>query len=306
MKPLELAYAGFESPDHERWREIGPAVFGFELAPASSDGAVRLRLDSRAFRLAFHHGHQEKPLYLGWLLPDSAAIDAAIADLHRARIAVTENDAASCRLRSMARVVSFVDPFGLPHEFCCGPQTEYAFTPGRDIGGFVTGDGGAGHLALNVPDLQAADDFFSKVMGFVPSDIIDDFTEIRFFHCNPRHHSLGLAHIPKKRAGVHHFMVEVRTEDEVGIAYDLCRKYDIPIATTIGRHPNDRMFSFYCKVPGGLELEYGCGGVRIEDDATWQQVRYDRISTWGHKDAMMPTLLKKVVKTMRRHGIGEI
>ena len=50
----------------------------------------------------------------------------------------------------------------------------------------------------------------------------------------------------------------------------------------------------------------GFGGVRIEDDATWQQVRYDRISTWGHKDAMMPTLLKQVVKTMRRHGIGEM
>ena len=89
-------------------------------------------------------------------------------------------------------------------------------------------------------------------------------------------------------------------------AWGALAKDDRFIVTTIGRHPNDRMFSFYCKVPGGFELEYGCGGVRIEDDATWEQKRFDRISTWGHKDAMMPTLLKKVVKTMRRHGIGEM
>jgi extradiol dioxygenase len=306
MKPVELAYVGFASPDYQRWREIGPAVFGFEVAPDGTDGAIRLRLDQRDFRLAIHSGSQDKVRYLGWLLSDSTAIDTAVVELRRAGVSVTEEDAATCRARAMHRVVSFSDPFGLPHELCCGPVGGRPFTPGRAVGGFITGDGGAGHCALNVPELQAADDFFSKVMGFVPSDIIDDFTEIRFFHCNPRHHSLGLAHIPKKSAGVHHFMVEVKTEDEVGIAYDLCRQYDIPIATTIGRHPNDRMFSFYCKVPGGFELEYGCGGVRIENDATWKPVRYDRISIWGHKDAMLPTLLKKVVKTMRRHGIGEL
>ena len=60
MKPLELAYVGFESPEYLRWREIGPAVFGFELAPNTVDGAVRLRLDQREFRLAVHAGSQDR------------------------------------------------------------------------------------------------------------------------------------------------------------------------------------------------------------------------------------------------------
>lgn len=302
MKPLELAYVGFQAPGHARWRTIGPEVFGFALAADGADGAVRLRLDTRAFRLAIHPGPRDKLCYLGWRLADAAALDAAIAELRQAGIAVAEADAATCRARAMARVVSFTDPLGLPHELCCGPEAEQAFTPGRALNGFVTGDGGAGHCALHVPELQAATDFFTRVMGFAPTDIIDDFTEIRFFHCNPRHHSLGLAHIPQKPAGVHHVMVEVHDQDEVGRAYDLCRQHGIPLSTTIGRHPNDRMFSFYCKVPGGFELEYGCGGLRIEDEAAWTPTRYDRISLWGHKDALMPALLKKLVKTLRRRG----
>jgi hypothetical protein len=50
---------------------------------------------------------------------------------------------------------------------------------------------------------------------------------------------------------------------------------------TLGRHPNDEMFSFYGFTPSGFQFEFGWGG-RLIDDADWTPKTYDRISDWGH------------------------
>ena len=34
---------------------------------------------------------------------------------------------------------------------------------------------------------------------------------------------------------------------------------------TLGRHPNDRMFSFYAKTPSGFQFEFGWGGREVDD-----------------------------------------
>ncbi len=59
------------------------------------------------------------------------------------------------------------------------------------------------------------------------------------------------------------------------------RRPGIPIASTLGRHTNDRMTSFYAVTPSGFQIEYGRGGVKI-DDTTWDVRTYDA-STWGHR-----------------------
>lgn len=45
---------------------------------------------------------------------------------------------------------------------------------------------------------------------------------------------------------------------------------------------NDRMVSFYMETPSGFDVEYGYGGVEI-DDAIWQPTTYRSTSIWGHK-----------------------
>jgi hypothetical protein len=42
------------------------------------------------------------------------------------------------------------------------------------------------------------------------------------------------------------------------------------------------MTSFYVTTPSGFQIEYGSGGVVIDDD-TWQIAHYDAVSAWGHK-----------------------
>jgi hypothetical protein len=69
--------------------------------------------------------------------------------------------------------------------------------------------------------------------------------------------------------------------DDVGLAFDRALGSGVRIMQTLGRHPNDRMFSFYAKTPSGFQFELGWGGREI-DDATWQPAEHDRISEWGH------------------------
>ena len=85
--------------------------------------------------------------------------------------------------------------------------------------------------------------------------------------------------MPKR---MHHFMLQLAELDGLGHAYDRCVKHGVAIAQTLGRHPNDRMVSFYAVTPSGFQVELGWGA-RTIDDATWRVETYDRLSEWGHR-----------------------
>jgi catechol 2,3-dioxygenase-like lactoylglutathione lyase family enzyme len=89
----------------------------------------------------------------------------------------------------------------------------------------------------------------------------------------------ALGHAMEKK--LHHFLVEARSMDEVGLAFDRALKAGVRVVLTPGRHPNDRMFSFYARTPSGFEFEFGWGGREV-DDATWTPTTYHQISEWGH------------------------
>jgi len=68
-----------------------------------------------------------------------------------------------------------------------------------------------------------------------------------FLRCNRRHHSLALV-AGKDRYTLQHIMFEVDTVDAVGAAFE--RSCDLGVAqSTLGRHSNDEMFSFYALAP---------------------------------------------------------
>jgi hypothetical protein len=85
------------------------------------------------------------------------------------------------------------------------------------------------------------------------------------------------------KAGIHHIMMELFNLDDVGQAYDLALSAPEPrIATTLGRHTNDFMTSFYARTPNDFMIEYGWGGRSI-DPQTWQPVEMAYgPSLWGH------------------------
>ena len=69
--------------------------------------------------------------------------------------------------------------------------------------------------------------------------------------------------------------------EDVGKAYDRAIQAGVPIMQTLGRHPNDRMLSFYALTPSKFQFEFGWGG-RLVDDTDWTSTTHDRISDWGH------------------------
>ncbi len=275
-----LSYIGFRSPSASEWETFGPEVLGAQLAEPGPDGAVRLRVDDAEARIVVHPGERNELAYFGWEVGDPAGLDAATERVRRAGLAI-DTDPGAAAARRVAEVVAFVDPFGFRHELSYGLAAGGAFVPGRPISGFVTGDGGLGHVVLIVPDLARAVAFYCDVLGFKVSDTIDQGVSITFLHCNPRHHTLALA-AGRGVVGVHHLMLEVGSLDDVGSALDIVGARGLPLAMGLGRHTNDLMTSFYVRTPSGFEIEYGTGG-RLIDDASWTVGAYDMQSLWGHK-----------------------
>jgi 2,3-dihydroxybiphenyl 1,2-dioxygenase len=187
--------------------------------------------------------------------------------------------------RGVARLVKYLDPGGLPSELFVGPSM--ASEPFRSSivkSGFVADEQGLGHLVISAQSQEQNRAFYEEVLGFRLSDrIVADIhgfhVDIVFLHANGRHHSVAFGDRQRKR--LHHFMLETRSIDDVGLALDRTLKAGLRLMQTLGRHPNDRMLSFYAKTPSGFQFEFGWGG-RTVDDATWQPTQYDHISEWGH------------------------
>ena len=104
---------------------------------------------------------------------------------------------------------------------------------------------------------------------------------LEFFHCNERHHTLALVPVPLPKR-LNHMMFETLSLDDVGFALDRCVAAGAPLTMGLGKHTNDQMVSFYVKSPAGFDIEFGWGGIPV-DDATWRIGHFDKISVWGHK-----------------------
>jgi hypothetical protein len=86
-------------------------------------------------------------------------------------------------------------------------------------------------------------------------------------------------------------MVEANSIDDVGRALSNCLAAGTHLTFTLGRHSNDNMLSFYPVTPSGFDIEFGWGGLEVEDDS-WHVLTHDRNSAWGHVFQRPPRPLK--------------
>lgn len=104
--------------------------------------------------------------------------------------------------------------------------------------------------------------------------------ESRSADLGSRHHALAVAR-NSSFTGLHHLMLEVGDINDVGTAYDICQDRKLPIRTGIGRHTNDQVVSFYATAPTLFHIEYGYGGIQV--DESWMPKTYTQNSVWGHR-----------------------
>lgn len=279
-----LSYLVFEVSNLGAWARFATDVLGIEVSDAEG-GGLALRYDDHQQRILLVEGPADDLAALGWEVDDAPALDALVATLRAAGVEVGEGSDAACRQRRVSRLVSFVDPAGNRVEIvrgaACLPDP---WSSPLVRSGFVTGEQGMGHCVVRARTLPESEAFYTGLLGLRHSDRVRTSVhghpvDIAFLHANPRHHSLALsAHLDRR---IHHFLLEVAGMDDVGMAFDRACRSGVEIVLTLGRHPNDRMFSFYARTPSGFEFEYGWGGMQV-DDATWQPTIHDRISAWGH------------------------
>ena len=302
MQLQALGYFGVRSKDLEEWATYGTRFLGMQLVDKSR-GTLALRMDDRKQRVIVQADEGEGPSFYGWEVTDAAALDALAAHLEKSGVKVARGARALADERRVKDLIVFADPIGNRLEAFHGAEiASEPFKPGRSISGFRTGPLGMGHAVLTTERLDEVVPFYADVLGFRLSDYILRPFKAYFFHINPRHHSL--AFIDTGTDGIHHLMIELCYLDDVGQAYDLALRQPETIGTTLGRHANDQMTSFYSRSPSKFLVEYGWGGRSI-DPASWTpHERTDGPSLWGH-DRMWLSAQKREEARDMRIGVAE-
>jgi 2,3-dihydroxybiphenyl 1,2-dioxygenase len=274
---LQLGYLGVEVPDPVALGAFLTDVVG--LVPGDAPGTWRN--DGKARRIVVTEGPSADATFLGF--------EAAGPDEWAATVARLE--AAGYPVERVTACEAHVDaPWGVRVEVRHGSvDAERPFASPLVAGGFVTEGKGFGHVVFATTAFDASHHFVTEGLGLRQTDWVETEIaagielEIRFYHCNPRHHSLALARAPfELPQRLHHFMVEVADRDDVGYAFDRAWNAGCVIASGLGHHPNDRMFSFYVASPAGFQVEVG-HGARLVTEGWDENRRYYRISTWGHQ-----------------------
>jgi len=281
MEINALGYIGIQSQRLDDWSGFATKLLGMQ--PIDRGGGVRaFRMDDRKQRLIVTAHDGEQAGFFGWEVADAAALDWLAARLEQNGTAVRKGSRQLAEERHVAELIAFDDPAGNRLEAFYGPAiADTPFVPGRPISGFKTGPLGMGHVVLNVEDVEPLLPFYRDVLGFGVSDFGLTPYKLYFFHVNGRHHSFAMVGSGKR--GLHHFMVELYSLDDVGQGYDLAQLDGDRVAYTLGRHTNDHVTSFYSNTPSGFFVEYGWGG-RVIDPATWQpHETFDGPSFWGHE-----------------------
>lgn len=281
-----LGYLGVDTTDSSGWKDYGSRFLGLQLTETVSDG-MSFRMDDRKQRLTVDEANRNGLGFMGWEVADAAALDQFAVRLERAQVRVNRGSRSLCEQRQVRDLIVFSDPIGNRIEVYHGlAEAGTPFIPGRTMQGFRTGDMGIGHVVLTVPSAKDILPFYRDLLGFHLSDYFERPFKAIFLHLNQRHHSLAILETGK--VGIHHLMFETLSLDDVGQAYDLALVDEGRIATTLGRHTNDQVVSFYAKSPSGFLVECGWGGLVI-DPETWEP--YEVVhgpSFWGHDRNWLP------------------
>ncbi|USX54952.1 iron-dependent extradiol dioxygenase HsaC [Lentzea sp. HUAS12] len=287
-----LGYLRIEATDLDRWREFGLKVLGMVEGRGSTPGALYLRMDDFPARLVIVPGEEDRLQASGWEAATEAELEEVAKRLASAGVSYVEGSAEDLAERRVTGLIRFEDPSGNTLEVFHGAALEHRRVVSPYGHRFVTEEQGLGHVVLSTSDDEAALHFYRDVLGFrlrdsmrLPPQFVGRPADgppawLRFFGCNPRHHSLAFLPMPTP-SGIVHLMVEVENTDDVGLTLDRALRRKVPMSATLGRHVNDLMLSFYMKTPGGFDVEFGCEGRQV-DDEDWIARESTAVSLWGH------------------------
>lgn len=286
---LELAHLALEVPDPATLVQAFDAVVGLVPGEPTPEGESTWRNDDLAQRVIVKRGDANDAVAVGFMAADDAVFDDVVSSLRAVGFDAVD-DAERAIQRRVGRLAHTTAPWGVQVEIVLDPaRAAVPFSSATVPGGFLTQDVGFGHVVFATTAFDESVAFLTQGLGLVQSDWLEMEIgpgmelEVRFFHCNGRHHTVALARAPFDLPQVlHHVMFEMNDRDDVGAAFDRLWATELGIPNGLGRHDNDGMFSFYLATPNGFQVEVG-HGARVVDDDWNDDRRYDAISAWGHQ-----------------------
>jgi 3,4-dihydroxy-9,10-secoandrosta-1,3,5(10)-triene-9,17-dione 4,5-dioxygenase len=292
MSIRSLAYLRIGATDVAAWRDYGLKVLGMIEGKGTNPDALYLRMDDFPARLVIEPHDTDHLLVSGWETANAGDLQSVRDNLSAAGVPFKEGTAEQIADRRVDEMIVFQDPSGNTLEAFHGAALEHRRVVSPYGHTFVTGEQGLGHVVLSTRDDEESLRFYRDVLGFrlrdsmrLPPQMVGRPADgkpawLRFFGCNPRHHSLAFMPMPTP-SGIVHLMIEVENSDDVGLGLDRALRKKVKMSATLGRHVNDKMLSFYMKTPGGFDVEFGCEGLQVEDEG-WIARESTAVSLWGH------------------------
>ncbi|HUZ74400.1 MAG TPA: VOC family protein [Stellaceae bacterium] len=250
---VRLGYVALNVTDLGRARAFYEHQLGLQPSGEGEDGALFFRCG---------HAHHDVVLYgaaapglkrIGLALEGADEVDEAARGFAAAGVEVADVAVAECVALHQGRAVRIVEPFtGATFELYAGMR-EFSdpFVPR------LAKIQRLGHVVLRVPDFDAACAFYTRVLGFRVSDVIDG--QACFMRCHPSPYHHGIALIKGARAQLHHVNFMVSEIDDIGRAIARFGKNGVAIVYGPGRHPPSGSVFLYFLEPDGLTLEYSFG-----------------------------------------------
>jgi 2,3-dihydroxybiphenyl 1,2-dioxygenase len=287
---VHLGYIVIETNRFADWRRFGHDAIGMHLDEALRD-VMRFRLDDNECRFLLRRGPAEDVTALGWHIDDHRTFDEILTRVTRHGVPIKEGTAEEAALRGVERLMRFPGPNGLAQEIFVRARRSDT-TPDMAVrGGFVTGEGGIGHVALTSKKPHQVRGYYNTVFDARLTDYIDETIsglkfKIRFLRVNQRHHSVAIAAVNRLpinpiRTRVQHLNIQVAELHDMTASFQRVRELGFHMALAVGQHTNDKELSYYAMTPSGFEWEVGWNPI-VVDEKTWEPSTHQGISIWGH------------------------
>ena len=287
---VHLGYIVIETDRFADWRRFGRDAIGMHLDETLRD-VMRFRLDDNECRFLLQRGSAEDVTALGWQIDDHRTFDEVINRVTARRVPIKEGTAEEAALRGVERLVRFPGPNRLVQEIFTRALRSDTPPSMAVRGGFVTGEGGIGHVAVTSKRPHQIRGYYNTVFDARLTDYIDETIsglkfKIRFLRVNQRHHSMAIAAVNRLpinpiRTRVQHLNVQVAELDDMTVSYQRVKELGFHMALAVGQHTNDKELSYYAMTPSGFEWEVGWNPIVVNEN-TWEPTTHQGISIWGH------------------------
>lgn len=286
---VHLGYLVIETQKFNEWRRFGKDAIGMHLDELDQQ-SMRFRLDDNECRFLLQRGPAEDVVTMGWHVDDHTTFDRIVSRVTSHGVPMREGSDEEASARGVERLLRFPGPKGIVQEiFTKALTTTHPLQ--IHTAGFVTGEGGMGHVAITSKKPTQIRGYFNTVFDARLSDYIDETMngvklKIRFLRVNERHHSVAIAAvrglpIDPVRTRVQHLNIQVAELDDLTRSYQRVTELGFDMALSVGQHTNDRELSYYAVTPSGFEWEVGWNPI-VVDENTWKPSTHKGISTWGH------------------------